>query len=346
MERRSAILVVLGFTLACSDSPVDISGEHSPGIQLIAEAERNLPERPQGIAVTPDGRFAIVGSYVARQVFLLDLENLHTIDSTPAPDPWGVTMDPGGGRAWVGAKFGSVVLGVPDFEALLQFPFRTRTFVRGAVPNTLYAAASDRGEILRIDVVTDEIMASRPLPIDDTSCLALVNRDEALLTVDISGLLYVLDPVDLSIRRTIEVPYGCWTVVPLDEDGAALVLGVSEDSMGQFPAASIIDWRTGESRTADVPRPTGEMRFAEYGYGNPWVRVDDLIFAPGRQGILVADARSGEVLQLIEGTPSTEGTNYCCEIAWDPTRRRLLVVGDYLVRGHLIGRLVTYRIER
>ena len=76
------------------------------------------------------------------------------------------------------------------------------------------------------------------------------------------------------------------------------------------------------------------------------MRVDDLIFAPGRQGILVADARSGEVLDLIEDTPSSQGTVYCCEIAWDSVRERLLIVGDYLDGDHSSGKLISYRIER
>lgn len=234
-----------------------------------------------------------------------------------------------------------------DSRALAEFPFRTRMFVRGSQPNTLYAIAPILGEVVRVDATTGEILASlaHPSADNDTACLALADHGQALLGGDFDGPLLVLDPIDLRLKREIQLPSGCWAVVPLDEDGKVLVLSGDEDSQGQFPTASVVDFRTGDSRQVSVPRPTRSM-WTEYGYGNPWVRVDDLIIAPGRQGILVADARSGEVLEFIEGTPSTEGSNYCCEIAWDPFRRQLLIVGDYHVDGRLTGKLVSYRIER
>jgi hypothetical protein len=230
-----------------------------------------------------------------------------------------------------------------------EVPFRTRAFVLGSQPNTLYAVAPDPipGKVVRVDATTGEILASLSHVVagNDTACLTLANPGTALLAGNAHGPLLVLDPIDLRIRREIPIPFGCYALIPLD-DGTALVLSSDGDSLGQYPTATVVDWQTGSTRQVSTPRPSRGQPGMEYGYGNPLVRVDDLIFAPGRQGILVADARSGEILDLIEGTPSTEGTEYCCEIAWDPVRRRLLIVGDYLADGRLTGKLVSYRIER
>jgi hypothetical protein len=347
MSRRSLSPFLLALTLGCSDSPVTIPASDGDEVRLIVDATRNLPERPQGIAVTPDGRFVLVATYIGFEILVLDGESLQTVTSTRMLNPWGITVDPGGGRVWVAGKHGIMALALPGLEELAQFPLRTRILARAFQPNTLYAIDPSAGQVVRFDAVRGEILASlaHPSVISDTACLALADG-QALLAGNDNGPLLVLDPIDLSLEREIALPSGCWAVVPLDDDGKALVLSGEEDSLGQFPTASVVDWRTGDSRQVSVPRPSGSVPWTEYGYGNPWVRVDDLIFAPGRQGILVADARSGDVLDFIEGTPSTEGSVYCCEIAWDAVRRRLLIVGDYLAGDHLTGKLVSYRIER
>jgi hypothetical protein len=347
MLRRSLSPFLLALTLGCSDSPITIPSPDGDGIRLIVEATRKLPQRPQGIAVTPDGRFVVVASYAGFEVLVLDAETLETVTSTGMVNPWGMTVDPGGGRVWIGGKYGSFALALPGLEELAQIPLRTRTLVRGSEPNTLYAIDPLAGEIVRFDATTGEILArlAHPSVYRDTACLALADG-QALLAGHGDGPLLVLDPIDLSLEREIQLPLGCWAVVPLEEDGKALVLSGSGDSSNHFPTGTVVDWRTGNTRQISVPRPSGAIPWTEYGYGNPWVRADDLIFAPGRQGILVADARSGEVLEFIEGTPSTEGSVYCCEVAWDAVRRRLLIIGDYLEGDRLTGKLVTYRIER
>jgi hypothetical protein len=348
MTGRSPVqILLLAVFLGCFDSPVTVPVPEADPIRLVPEATRSLPQRPQGIAVTPDGRFVVVATYVGREVLLLDAGSLETVTSTGMVNPWGMTIDPGGGRVWIGGKHASMAFALPGLEEIAQFPVRTRTLVRGLQPNTLYAIDPLVGEIVRFDAVTGETLASlaHPSVYNDTACLALVD-DQALLARS-GGPLLVLDPVDLHLQREIALPSGCWAVVPLDDAGKALVLSGEEDPEGQFPTASVVDWRTGDSRQMTVPRPSGSaIRWTEYGYGNPWVRVDDLIFAPGRQGILVADAGNGEVLEFLEGTPSTEGTEYCCEIAWDAMRRRLLIVGDYHTGQSSTGKLVAYRIER
>ena len=347
MSRRNLAPILLALALGCSDSPVTIPGPDEGGIRLIVEATRSLPQRPQGIAVTPEGRFVLVATYIGFEILVLDGETLETVTSKGMLNPWGMTVDPGGGRVWVAGTYGVTALTLPGLEELAQFPHRTRTVARGFQPNTLYAIDPSAGQVVRFDAVTGEILASQAHPsiFNDTACLALAD-DQVLLAGNDYGPLLVLDPMDLSLEREIALPSGCWAVVPLDDEDKALVLSGDEDSQGQFPTASVIDWRTGDSRQVSFPRPSGTARWTEYGYGNPWVRVDDLIFAPGRQGILVADARSGDVLEFIEGTPSTEGAVYCCEVAWDAVRRRLLIVGDYLTDGSLTGKLVSYRIER
>jgi hypothetical protein len=346
MFRRIPLpILFLAFFLGCSDSPVTIPTSNGGAVRLIVDATRNLPGRPQGIAVTPDGRFVLVATYIGFEILVLDAETLETVASTGMLNPWGMTVDPGGGRVWVASRYGVTALALPGLEELAQFPHRTRTVARGFQPNTLYAIDPSAGQVVRFDAVTGEILASHAHPsiINDTACLALADG-QALLAGSGEGPLLVLDPVDLSLEREIALPSGCWAVVPLDDDDKALVLSGEEDSQGQFPTASVVDWRTGDSRQVSVPRPA--TQWTEYGYGNPWVRVDDLIFAPGRQGILVADARSGEILEFLEDTPSTVGTVYCCEIAWDAVRERLLIVGDYLDADHSSGKLVSYRMER
>jgi hypothetical protein len=288
----------------------------------------------------------VVASYVGYEVLVLDAATLETVTSTGMVHPWGMTVDPGSGRVWIGGKFESLALALPGLEVLAQFPLRTRTFVQGSEPNTLYAVAPILGKVVRIDGTTGEILASlsHPHAGNDTACIALANSGAALLAGNAHGPMLVLDPMDLRLRREIPIPFGCYALIPLD-DGNALVLGGGGDSLGRYPTATVVDWQTGVIRQVLTPRPSRGQPGMEYGYGNPWVRVDDLIFAAGRQGILVADARNGEVLDLIEGTPSTEGTEYCCEIAWDPVRKRLLIVGDYLVEGSLTGKLVSYRMS-
>lgn len=348
MTRRIPVpILFFAFSLGCSDSPVTNLAPDGDAVRLIAEATRNLPERPQGIAVTPDGSFVVVATYMGSEVLLLDAETLEPVASAQRLNPWGVTVDPSGGRVWVAGKYGSAALALPGLEELAQFPLQSRTLVRGLQPNTLYATDLLAGEILRFDAVTGETLArlSHSSIHQDTACLALADG-EALLAGSGDSRLLVLEPEDLSLQREIALPSGCWAVVPLDEAGKALVLSGDEDAQGQFPTAVVIDWRTGESWQVSVPRPGGSVPWTEYGYGNPWVRVDDLIFAPGRQGVLVADARSGEIVEFIEDTPSTQGSVYCCEIAWDAVRQRLLIVGDYPAGQSTGGKLVSYRIER
>ncbi|HET6361021.1 MAG TPA: hypothetical protein VFH11_03085 [Gemmatimonadota bacterium] len=347
MSRRIPVpLLLLAFFLGCSDSPVTIPASDRAGVRLIREATRNLPERPQGIAVTPDGRFIVVSSYAGWKIEVLDAGTLQTITSTEMRNPWGVTIDLSGGIAWVAGKRGTSALALPGLEEIAQIPLYARSLVRGSQSNTLYAIDPVVGEIVSLDAVTRKTIArlAHSSVYSDSACLALADG-QVLLAGNGDGPLLVLDPVDLRLIR--EIPVECWAVVPLDEDGKALVLSGVQDSESQYPTASVVDWRTGDSRQLTVPRPSpSALPFTEYGYGNPWVRVDDLIFAPGRQGILVADARNGEVLEFIEGTPSTENTEYCCEIAWDPVRRRLLIVGDYHAGQATVGKLVSYRIER
>ena len=348
MARRTSLpLLLLAFSLGCSDSPVTGPIADGDAVRLTVEATRNLPGRPQGIAVTPDGRFVLIATYIGFEILVLDAETLETVASTGMINPWGMTVDPGGARVWVAGRHGILSLALPRLEELAQFPAAPRTLVRGFQPNTLYGIDPGAGGVLRFNDVTGEILASRTHPslVSDSACLALADG-QALLAGNGDGPLLVLDPIDLSLEREIALPSGCWAVVPLDDEDKALVLSGEEDSQGQFPTASVVDWRTGDSRQISVPRPSGSVPWTEYGYGNPWVRVDDLIFAPGRQGILVADARSGEVLDLIEDTPSSEGTVYCCEIAWDSVRERLLIVGDYLDGDHSSGKLISYRIAR
>ena len=342
-------VLLVAFYLGCSDSPVTIPAPDDVAIRLVVDVTRDLPERPQGIAVTPDGRFVLVATYWGFEVLLLDAGSLETVTSTAMHFPWGITVDPGGQRVWVAGRHNSVALALPGLEEIAQVPLGTRTLVQGVQSNTLYGIDPSAGQVVRLDAITGETLASlaHPSVHQDTACLALANG-QALLAGNGDGPLLVLDPLDLRLEREIALPSGCWAVVPLDDDGKALVLSGDRDSRGQYPTASVVDWRTGGSRQLSVPRPSASaLPFTEYGYGNPWVRVEDLIFAPGRQGILVADARNGEVLEFIEGTPSTEDTVYCCEIAWDPVRRRLLIVGDYLDGSSSAGsKLVSYRIDR
>jgi hypothetical protein len=307
--------------------------------------------RPQGIAVTRDGRYVVVSTFWGQEVLLLDGETYETVASVPTSNPWGVSIPPQQDRVVVGGKRGITAFGLPAMNLLFYNEVRARSVVippagdhyltSGHVPGREFL----EGALVRIDN-SGRVEARRRLDVSDNTAYVLSPDGSEIAAFDGCGSLHVFETTALLPRRRFQFdpPIPCWVVVPLQMPGKLLVVGEANQGDHAVPAGTVVDYRTGMVEPTQRLATRRRNRLIDFGYGNPWASLEDgRAVVASSAGLILVDLATGRLEGVVENVPFLDDSDYCCEVAYDAVRSRLIVVINAGYEpGPDTGRLIVY----
>jgi hypothetical protein len=337
----SSTLVFVG-VVACSDGvgPSGITLQPRISLEPIFELD-SLPGQLQGLALSPDGGNIVLASRLGSKIFVLDAGTFDLVSSAPVSSPWGVRFDPAGDRVFVAGRQGVFAYEVPYATPAWEtpVPFTVKTIILATPDGSAYVASGVQGPyrhapsgVARFGREGD-LQVFRRIP-EGISSAALATVAGTILLGDDVGVLHLLDPATLVTTKSVATGNRPCVIVPLGGTRAALVGGLQ---------VLIVDYELAivESRSSLERDP--RFHYAEYGYGNPWVAIDDrTAIVGGLHGLVILDIPSGRVKQQISSIRTLDDVSICCEVAFDPLRDRLLVAST---DGSGYGRFVAYRIH-
>lgn len=345
MWPRAAVLFLVfgcsgqpaGPVVTCDDCTPPVAP--LPDFRFERIAETPLEDEPEGIALSPDGRFLAVGAYRGSGVHILDAETYQPVrERIPFSLPWGIAFAEDGSQMAVATKQGGVYgLSFPSAEIEFMTPFRARNLIAGP-GGPYYALGLDdeqKGAVIRIDRA-GRIAARYPLIGQQDPFGLAVSRDgRFILAHDYGGRdrLLALTVPDLNLHKAIAIPISAWTIIPLERNGRALLLG-AEGGFASTLVGVVVDYETGE--TGPLQHAPTLVQFLVLGYGSPWADIgNDAILVPTSDGTLIIDARDGKIVRvirdleppyLVEYTDHVQAYNTpCCEALYDPQRRRMMI---------------------
>lgn len=360
MSRRGILFVVLvAVSLSGCDGGLPVSpGPGQGGAPTFTlAASHTLGSRPGGISVAPGGQSIIVAMYggpvFEEGVFHLDAATFQERAVATGYNHWGVTFNPSGAFAMIGARFGNRLLQAGSLEEVARLGVRS-TF---AVTDRAGSAWWVVGNCFDCDVESGayrltpggEILQAFSFSTPDNSAFAL-SSDEQLLVAAAYPSVHVLRSSDLALVRSFDFGDAFseyWTpdaLVPLDAPGRALLIGSSSVSW-DAPDVFIlpVDYYRG---TVEAPITVSTTGRSTFGHGNPWARVGDWIVIVSGQTFLVLDGETGALAARYEDL-FPEAPAECCNVAYDATRHRLLVAGEFQTEDPFLlgGRVFLYEIH-
>jgi YVTN family beta-propeller protein len=203
---------------------------------------------PEGVAVTPDGRYVLITNESDNSVSIIDTGTLKIVKSVPVGKrPRDIAFAPDGRTAYVSGEFDASVysMTVPDgapVERVLQLRKEARPMgvILDSTRGRLYVSTGRGGTVAVIDSTSHKLLAevqvgTRPWGI------ALSADGRYLYTANgPSNDVSVVDTSELRVVRHIPVGSSPWTVVvgPDPQPGGGNRSSEAEDSGGQ-PAAAI-----------------------------------------------------------------------------------------------------------
>ncbi|MFN2384386.1 MAG: YncE family protein [Gemmatimonadota bacterium] len=319
-------------------------------IAFIPRFEQRLPARPQGIAITPDGRNVVVTSFETGLVQLREAEGYTLLREEGifnVRGPWGLAISHDGRIALGSSRPGILTaFSLSGLETLYQLSIRTRMLIRSG--RVFFGSGHVSGQSVVFQLTADgTIVAQYPIGNGDNNRFTLSIDDRLVLAVDALKRLHVLDARTLAPERVLPlvVNFSIWLVIPLRAPNKVLLLGGDENG----PAGSVVDYVTGDVAPTQLLAADPKYPWLEYGYGNPWVSIgNDITVVTTRQGFILVNERTGRLERLEINVPTLDEANWCCEVAYDLHRDRLLVVNERFESfTHIFyGRLIAYDIVR
>lgn len=283
--------------------------------------------RPEGIAVTRDGRHLFVGGGFVRVVFGLDADDLSIVNrrslrALETNTLEGLALSPDEDRLFVFNKRGTITaLSVPELEILRHLPQTSSSDFFIEVLDDRRVAVSGRGEAVTIvDVETAGVTARRELtgawdiePSPDRGSLAVVTRDFAA-----NSRIEVLDVATLEPRWAISLArQAALTSVAFHPSGERVyALGFDEAAYWLF----VVDAADGTVVRETRIEPRGDNGVS--GVANPTATTQDgrFVIFPTDLGAYFVDTEldipryrfSGRV---VESPPPRLVDVGCCNVA-------------------------------
>jgi YVTN family beta-propeller protein len=202
---------------------------------------------PEGVAVTPDGRWVLVTNESDNSVSIIDAASLKIVKSVPVGKrPRDVAFTPDGRAGYVSGEFDASVyrMSVPDgtpVERLVELRKEARPMgiVLDSRRKRLYVSTGRAGTVAVIDTASDKLVSevqvgTRPWGI------ALSHDGRWLYTANgPSDDVSVVDTSTLRVVRHIPVGRSPWGIAVGPEPPAAPRGSAASEASGSQPAAAI-----------------------------------------------------------------------------------------------------------